>query len=108
MPVSLRNGDLRLLITLFVTALLVPLLATAYGYGKLSNGVESIEKNYATKLELEKLNGDIKGIKIILQNTPWYTPEIKRQVEDLQRDIDERNRRQPGYSSTQKENTPSG
>jgi hypothetical protein len=109
MPVSLRNGDLRLLITLFLTALFVPLLAFAAGYGALSSKVASISDIYATKLEVEQLNGDIKGIKIILQNSPWYTPEVKRQVDDLQRKIDERNRRaDPGYSSSQKDNTPPG
>jgi hypothetical protein len=86
MPVSLRNGDLRLLITLFVTALLVPLLATAYSYGSLSERVRSS----ATKTEVERLRGDIGSILIILQNSPYYTSEVKRQVNILQRQIDER------------------
>lgn len=108
MPVSLKNGDLRLLITLFLTALFVPLLAFAAGYGALSESVKSIEKNYATKLELEQLNGDVKGIKIILQNSPWYTPEVKRQIDDLQRQINERIKRSAiGHSDTEKENSPS-
>ena len=109
MPVSLRNGDLRLLITLFLTALFVPLLAFAAGYGALYSRVESIDKYYATKVEVEQLKGDIKGMKIILENTPWYTPEVKRQIEESQRRSEyEWNRRQPGYSSTKEKDVSPG
>jgi hypothetical protein len=106
MALPFNNGGLKFILSLFLTSLLVPLLAAAIGYGSLLGKMESIEKIYATEVELEYLRGDVKVIRSIIENSSLVTPEIRNTVNDLQRQINERNRRLAlGYPGTNEKNT---
>ena len=69
--------DKKFIWTLFISSLLVPLLAFAVGVGSLQTRVDYLENNlkdhYVTNVELEKLNGGLRELKVILEHTPWYT-----------------------------------
>lgn len=106
---TLTNGALKLVITLFMGSLLIPLLVFAAGYGALSKEVEKNKEIYATKVEVEQLRGDIKLVRLYLENSPWITPEIEKKADVLQRQIDERNRQLSfGYSGPGEKNTTAG
>jgi hypothetical protein len=113
MKLPFENGGLKFIISLFLTSLFVPLLLASYWYGRLSDHVDSmqidLQRNYATKLELEKLNGNISNIKVILEHAPWYDSHVRSEVDVLQRALDERlKRRAAGYADSTKESPPPG